>query len=635
MRAIRPRLVCQSLYVVVMGVSLWGAFLLRFDFSIPNAISPLCWRALLLSIPIKALVFWRLRLARTNGGFADIGDVRRLILGNLVASAIAGIAVQIVLGSEFPRSVYLIDFLLCLFATALIRFEPTLWRERRRRHSPSKGEAVLIYGAGISGAALLRELRKHPELYQPVGFLDDNPRLARAWILGTPVLGSGRDAPAIVAANARRGVNISTIIIAVFSAGGRQFAEMMANCRAARVQVKVIPGMAELISGDVITKVRNVSVSDMLARNPVHFDEAQIRASVEGKSVMVTGAAGSIGSELSRQLARFRPSSLALFDQAESELFKIENELRERHPGLKIVCQLGDIRDPSRIAEALDQSRAISIYHAAAYKHVPMLEAHVIEAVINNILGTWNLVCATRRRAIQSFVMISTDKAVNPTSLMGATKRVCELIVAEAGHECLGKTRFTSVRFGNVLGSNGSVVQTFQAQIAGGGPVTVTHPDMCRYFMTIPEAVMLTLQASTMSRGREIFMLDMGELVKIVDLACNMIRLAGLAPHEDIEIQFTGLRPGEKLFEEINFDAEHSLPTFHEKIRIFHDPASDRSQIGGHIANLQEAVLARSETEVVRWLRRFVPEYQSPNRQIQGEQPIKLASPAATLAAAS
>ena len=348
-------------------------------------------------------------------------------------------------------------------------------------------------------------------------------------------------------------------------------------------------------------------MADLLGRKPVELDETPIRSSLGGRSILVTGAAGSIGSELCRQIAKFQPAGLIAFDQAESELFKIENELRERFPQLSVVAALGDVRDAGRLAEVMAQFRVESVFHAAAYKHVPMLESHVLEAVSTNILGTWNVLNAACAHRVANFVMISSDKAVNPTSVLGVTKRVCELLVSNQPPD--QSTKCVSVRFGNVLGSNGSVVPLFQAQIAAGGPVKVTHPGMQLYFMTISEAVSLVLQASTMAKGSEIFVLDMGEPVRILDLALNMIRLAGLEPYEEIDIQFTGLRSGEKLFEEIRCSSEDMLPTYHEKIRIFADPPMDPSHVARWLAQLSFLVTQRNPSKVVAHLRRLVPEY--------------------------
>jgi FlaA1/EpsC-like NDP-sugar epimerase len=433
--------------------------------------------------------------------------------------------------------------------------------------------------------------------------------------MGVPVRGSGREAFSVVQRLNRRKPAVEEIIIAMRSASGRQMREIIANCRAARIPCKTVPGIDELLSGKILTaQVRDLSVHDLLGRQPVKLDEVPVRASIAGRSVLITGAAGSIGSELCRQVARFGPSCLVAFDQAESGLFQIECELREKYPGLELVSALGDIRETGRLAEVFERHAVETVFHAAAYKHVPMMESHVLEAVRNNILGTWNLVRTARRQHARSLLMISSDKAVNPICVMGATKRVCERIVCARRPDTAG-ARCVSVRFGNVLGSNGSVVPIFQAQIAAGGPIRVTHPEARRYFMTISEAVSLILQASARSQGSEIFVLDMGEPIRIVDLAENMVRLAGMIPYEDIDIQFTGLRPGEKLIEEINGKSEGVSATEQEKMRIIREQPLSWDVIPGWIEELEELFSARREPEILAHIQRLVPEYDPGARQ--------------------
>ena len=356
----------------------------------------------------------------------------------------------------------------------------------------------------------------------------------------------------------------------------------------------------DLLTGKYLSaQLRNISLEDLLGREQIRLEEDRIQQSIAGKSILITGAAGSIGSELCRQTAAFSPARLVILDQAESDLFKIDQELRHKHPDLDIVPVIGDIRDTYRMAEVVRGHAVKSIYHAAAYKHVPMMEAHILEAVRNNVIGTRNLVDVARQCRVSSFVMISSDKAVNPTSVMGLTKRIAELIVSGASNGKDNATNFVSVRFGNVLESNGSVVPTFRAQIAAGGPVTLTHPDMRRYFMSIREAVQLVLQASTMGKGSDIFVLDMGEPIRIMDLAHNMIHLAGLVPDEDIEVRITGLRPGEKLFEEIALDGENILPTHHDKIRIFKGTGLEHEVLTNWLTQLQLLMNERDEEKVL------------------------------------
>jgi FlaA1/EpsC-like NDP-sugar epimerase len=535
----------------------------------------------------------------------------------VVASAGFAAVVLLGIGTAFPRSIYIIDFVLCFLMTAGARFAVRLYIEGiRDRSSKTGGKGLLIYGAGGAGRMLLREIRSNSSLgYDVIGFLDDDTKLRAAVLMNVRVLGTGRDAADIVDRHNRRkrSRKIEEIVIAMPSASGRQMREAVANCRAAGVTCKTIPGIGELLQGKVLSaQIRNVSLDDLLGREQVRLEEDRIHESIAGRSVLITGAGGSIGSELCRQAARFNPAKLIAFDQGETELFRIDLELREKYPALWVVAEVGDIRDAERVAEVIRKHSVDSIFHAAAYKHVPMMEAHVIEAVKNNILGTWNLVKAACEYRVSNFLMISSDKAVNPTSIMGATKRIAELIVSADSDRGPQTTRFVSVRFGNVLGSNGSVVPVFQAQIAAGGPVTVTHPEVRRYFMSVREAVQLVLQASTMGKGSEIFVLDMGEMVRIIDLAKNMIRLAGLVPDEDIEIRVIGLRPGEKLYEELMTEGENILPTHHEKIKIFRGLQVNRGLLEAWLLQLELLLEKRDPTLVINHLKELVPEYQDP-----------------------
>jgi FlaA1/EpsC-like NDP-sugar epimerase len=507
---------------------------------------------------------------------------------------------------------------------------PRLWLEvfRSSQRRPP-GRAVLIYGAGSAGRTLAEEIHSNPRLGLSVaGFLDDAPSRRRSSLSGSPVLGAGRDAPALVARFTRLGRPVAEIIIAMPSATGRQMRAAIACCRAAGVPYKTVPSLGELIDGRIETRhLREVSVNDLLGREPVRIDQDGIAAALSSRPALVTGGCGSIGSELCRQLARFSPSRLVIFDQAESEMYMLALELRQRFPSLDIVTEIGDIQNPASLESVVAAHSPYAIYHAAAYKHVPLMEAQPLEAVRNNLFGTLNVALAAQQHHVPRFVMISTDKAVNPTSIMGATKRAAELFVSAMPLDrqpC--STTFAAVRFGNVLASAGSVVRIFQRQIAAGGPVTVTHPEMRRYFMSIPEAVQLVLQASIMSRGSEIFVLDMGEPVSIVSLARNMIRLAGYQPDEDIAIRFTGLRPGEKLFEEIHLDSEDILPTYHEKIKIFRSAKPSPLALARWLDEAEALLRTGSSTLLVEHLAQLVPEY-GPARRIPPASESPVAAP--------
>ncbi len=620
-----------------ISASYWAAFLLRFDFLIPADVSHPFRRGLAIAVATKMIVFYAMRLDRERWWrYFGFSDVIRLIEVNSAASAAFTVFTLIAVGPAFPRSIYCLDFLLCFLASVGARSGLRLWRESHTMRRSKQGKPLLIYGAGVAGITLAREIRANPDLgYRVVGFLDDDPRKSRAVLIGLPVLGTGQDAASIVATTRERGPRIEEIVITIPSATGRQIRAALARVRDAGVPCRVVPGLGELISGKLsVGKLREVSVSDLLCREPVQVDLESVRRSVAGCAVLVTGAAGSIGSELCNQLADFEPRCLIALEQAESELFRLEADLRPKYPSLNVQFELGDIREPARLDEILDKYAVNSIFHAAAYKHVPMLERHIREAAKNNVLGTWYLVEAACRKGVSTFVMISSDKAVNPTSVMGVSKRIAELIVTAKRNGAQGAIpRFVCLRFGNVLVSNGSVVPTFQKQIAAGGPVTVTHPEMRRYFMTVQEAVQLVLHASAMGMQSEILVLDMGSPVRILDLARKMITLAGFVPDEDIEIRFTGLRPGEKLFEELKIDSESVLPSANEKIKIFRGEQLTIEEIGAWITKLRSLLERGEPSMLLEHFRRLVPEYCG--TLIPAQEPLSASSPgrhAATVA---
>jgi FlaA1/EpsC-like NDP-sugar epimerase len=609
--------------MALVAGSVCTAFLLRFEFQLPAAEAASMWKGVAVAVLVKLAVYRAVRYERSGWRYFGIPDLQPLVVANVGGSLLFAVAAWSLIPG-FPRSVFVMDLLICALGSALAPLCVRLNYEASTRtlFGPSARQ-VLIYGAGTAGMTLVREIRSNPSLqYQVAGFLDDDPGKRGMIFGGATVLGCGRNAASIVSRLRRKGARVAEIVIAMPSASGRQMQEALANSHAAGVAVKTVPSLGELLSGKVLSsQIRNVSVTDLLGRAPVRLDETVIREALEGRVVMITGAAGSIGSELCRQVARFNPKRIVAFEQAESELFHLHRGLQSAYRNVEVVRQVGDVRDYDRVDEAIVRNEVDTIFHAAAYKHVPMMESHVIEAVKNNILGTRNVVYAAWRRNIGSFLMISSDKAVNPTNIMGTTKRVAELIVSAMPLSADGGlTRFVSVRFGNVLGSNGSVIPLFKEQIANGGPVTVTHPDMRRYFMTIPEASQLVLQASTMGKGSEIFVLDMGQPVRIVDLARNMIQLSGKQPDVDIEIRFTGLRPGEKLFEELLTKGENILATYHEKINIFSGPRMKRAELEAWTGRLERLIAARDETGIVSHLCELVPEYQ-PSDQWRHSRP--------------
>jgi FlaA1/EpsC-like NDP-sugar epimerase len=462
---------------------------------------------------------------------------------------------------------------------------------------------TLIYGAGDAGVTLLREIHQNPALaYQIVGFIDDDPAKVGSYIQRVKIFGNGAAMPSIVTSQA-----IEIVLIAVPSATGPQMRDILNRCYEANISYKTIPGLAEVIDGNgLATQIRNVAVEDLLCRNPVRLEEDQIRGTLEGKVVLVTGAAGSIGSELCRQIARFHPAGIVGFEIAESPLFEIDREMRQTFPQTPFYSEIGNIQNRTRLDEVFRKYSPSVVYHAAAYKHVPLMETHIFEATENNVFGTYNVAMAAEEYGVEAFVMISSDKAVRPTNVMGATKRVAELLLLALQN---GRTKYVAVRFGNVLGSNGSVIPIFKKQIASGGPVTVTHPEMRRFFMTIPEACQLVLQASTIGQGGQICVLDMGEPVRIVDLARNLILLSGLKPDEDIKIEFTGVRPGEKLYEELNTVFEDTAPTAHEKISIFIGNGMPEGDLLSWLDTLREICASRDAGRLVVALKEIVLDY--------------------------
>lgn len=597
------RWVMRAVQLAIFLVAGISAFLLRFDFNIPRLYLHQMGAALLEWMVVKTVVFYFFELDRGNWRYASLPDLLRLAAGNVLASVLASVGILIFAPKGFPRSIYVLDLLLCFVLTAGARMAVRLAAEFSRLQNDAARKRTIIYGAGDAGVSLLREIRQNSALsYNIIGFVDDSPVKTGSTVQRARVLGNGAALPAIVKTN-----SVEMVLIAMPSATGDEMTAILKRCHEAGVAYKTIPGLAEIIeSSDLAAQIRDVAVEDLLGRNTVHLDESAIRGKLQGQVVMVTGAAGSIGSELCRQIARYQPRAIVGFEIAETALFHLEGEMRRCFPDVPFRSEIGSIQNPRRLDEVLHRHAPSILYHAAAYKHVPLMEDHLFEAVENNVFGTWNVAVAAARCGVSDFVMISSDKAVRPANIMGLTKRVAELLVLSLQN---GGPRFISVRFGNVLGSNGSVIPLFKSQIARGGPVTVTHPEMRRYFMTIPEASQLVLQASSMGSGGELFVLDMGQPVRILDLARNLILLSGLRPDQDIRIEFTGTRPGEKLYEELSTLEEETLPTWHEKVKIF---AGNGLPAGGmlrHLETLRRCCEDRDARALILNLKDLVPDY--------------------------
>lgn len=499
-------------------------------------------------------------------------------------------------------------FLSDLVATiGLVSVTRVLWRLYHEEVKPlpeGQRQRLLIVGAGRAGETVLREIIASGERHQVVGFLDDDSSRWNNRIHGVEVLGPTSDIRSIAEAE-----EVEEILIALPGASPKEIRRIVESCQGESITFRTIPSVSDLIEGRVeVSQIRSVSIEDLLGRDPVQLDTHAIGQVLAGKRIAITGSGGSIGSEMCRQIAWFEPQKLILIEQAENNLFEIDRELRSRFPKLDIVPYVADICDKARIERVLADAKPTALFHAAAHKHVPMMEANPGEAIKNNVQGTRVIADCAVASGIEKVVMISTDKAVNPTSIMGCSKRVAELYVQQLSHRSV--TQFVTVRFGNVLGSSGSVVPIFRRQIADGGPVTVTHPEMKRYFMTIPEASQLVLQAGAMGQGGEIYVLDMGEPVRIVDLARDMIQLSGLRPNIDIEIEFSGIRPGEKLFEELAIAGEDVSATTHPKIGIWRYRPEDWDRLRAAIDELVSRADGADHTEITTRLVGIVPEFQ-------------------------
>ena len=604
LRKARRGFVVAMVDLAMIPLAWLGAYWLRFNLgAIPPEFEGELWRALLVLLPVQGVFFWYFGLYRGIWRFASMPDLVRIL-----KAVVAGVAVSLILLFlwtrlyHIPRSVPLFYSMLLVGLLSGPRF---LYRWLKDFHfSPGRGERVLIVGAGRAGEMLARDLLRDPEhAYTPVGFVDDDRAKLRREIHGIRVLGGCDRIPELV-----EELSVDAVILAIPSASSRQIRRLVELAEQASVSMCTLPHMGDLVSGKVsLSQLREVAIEDLLGRDPIQLDWKAIDAGLAGRRILVTGAGGSIGSELCRQLARLRPEVLVLAENSEFNLYRIEQELERKYPELQLGVHLCDVRDAEAVDHLFAAYRPEVVFHAAAYKHVPMLEHQVREAVCNNVKGTRQVAEAADRHGCSEFVLISTDKAVNPTNIMGTTKRVAELFCQNL--DARSSTRFITVRFGNVLGSAGSVVPLFRKQIESGGPVTVTHPEIERYFMTIPEACQLIMQAAVIGSGGEIFVLDMGEPVKIRYLAEQMIRLAGKEPGEDIEIVYTGLRPGEKLFEELFHDQEALTGTAHEKILLARYREVEWGNLTGALDEMERACSGYGEKRLKELLGELVPEY--------------------------
>ncbi len=618
----------------LISLAFYFSYLLRFDFRIPaHHLGPM--RLVFpLIVLVKIVVFYRFDFYRGMWRYTSIADVFNIAKATILSSLIIVVAILFVNRFEgVPRSALIIDWFLTFMFVAgfrgLIRlyYDFELFSDGKLKEQLQKsckqifggkkilsavnGKRLLIIGAGNGGEKILKEIQANSSLgYTVLGFLDDDPNKIGMKIHGVPVLQKIE-----MASERVKKLNVDEIIIAISSATAGQMRTIVSLCGQSGVRFKTIPGYGELLNGKIsVSSLRDVAYQDLLGREAVILDKEQIGSYLQKKTVIITGAGGSIGSELSRQACKFNPSRIILFERAESALYEIDLELRDIFGNaVEFVPILGDIQDKKQLDAVFDAYRPQVVFHAAAYKHVPILEAHPWKAVANNVCGTQNLVEISKKYYVERFVFVSTDKAVRPTNVMGASKRIAEILLQSQNGNNHSNTQFKIVRFGNVIGSAGSVIPLFKKQIAKGGPVTVTHPDVTRYFMTIPEACQLILQAgaiiSGQSHGTEVYILDMGRPIRIVDIARDLIRLSGFRPDIDIKIEFTGLRPGEKLYEELITEGEGVIPTVHKKIMVLNGSESNLVVVNGNIEKLA-ALAGQQEAEKIKMLlQEIVPEY--------------------------
>ena len=600
-----PLTIVAHLFICIFAYFL--SFLLRFDLSIPAHYVTVILKTLPILIILRIISFYYFGLFHSSLRYSSVFDLWQIIKANTATSVIFTIIIfTLFRHTSYPRSVIILDWAFCLGFTGGIRLVARLWRDRRTYASDTKLKKALIVGAGEAGILVLKECRTNPFMnYKIVGFIDDSFTKGNLTIQGIPVLGKSPDIPSLV-----ERYQIEEIIIAIPSAKGKDIRNIINYCQIPNIKIKTIPGIHEFISGGLKLDLREIRPDDLLGRKTVNIDKEKIKDYVQDKRILITGAAGTIGSELARQIIEFFPRQVILVDHNENDLVFLEIEVKEKHPYLSLKSIVGDISDVSLLKSTFSKFKPEIVFHAAAFKHVPIMEFNASAAIQNNVFGSLNLIYAAEHYGVKSFVLISSDKAVNPTSVMGASKRITEMILQAKSKKC--RTKFMAVRFGNVLDSKGSVIPLFKKQIEQRSPLTVTHPDVKRYFMSVKEAVSLVLQASSIGTGGEVFTLDMGEQIRIQDLARNLIALSGLKPEIDIPIKYIGLRPGEKLYEETLHDTEKGKTTKYEKIFITQPNNFDPYKLRKQLRELKECVKLRDDRKIIDLICEIVPSYTCP-----------------------
>jgi len=599
--------------IILISLSVYLAFLVRFEGEIPNQYFLNIWGVIFLALIITIPIFYFLKLYYFDWAYVSTEELIALFKGTflsfLLLTASFFVLRDLAIFTGFPRSTLFIAYFFIFFLCGGIRFFKRLYFQIFPKREKEEKERTLIVGAGDAGEQILRSiLTSKISPYLPVGFIDDNLAKQGALIHGVKVLGKISDIPRLVQEK-----KIEGLIVALPSVGSRIIREAVEMGRTAKLKkIKIVPSLGEIIDGQVtVGNLREVQVEDLLGREPVSLDQKSIENFIRGKSVLITGAAGSIGSELSRQVAKFKPSHLIILDQDETGIFNISEELFDKFPKLSIKSLIADIREELKIDQIFKKYQPQIVFHAAAYKHVPLMEENPDEAVKNNVFGTKIVAEAALKAGVEKLIFISTDKAVNPTSVMGATKRIGEMIcqVLNPPLESGGGTKFISVRFGNVLDSRGSCIPIFREQIKSRGPLEITHPEMKRYFMTCPEACLLVLQAGAIGRGGEVLVLDMGKPIRILDLAREMIRLSGLEPDKDIPIVFTEPRPGEKFIEEILMAEEGVVSTQHQKIFMAKLTRVDKDLLNSGLEKLKKQADSGDKETIIKILKELIPSY--------------------------
>ena len=592
--------------IFAIGISLMTALFFRYGFEIPVTDLSFCFECALVVFLVKLFIYHSFSLYDSLWEYASIEELMQVVFAVVLSSILADFY-MFTQGSPIPISALLNALLLELCLVGGIRFSYRLLRRLKNHRSLIKQKHfnnILVIGAGATAGMISKEIVNRPENYGVLkGYIDDDESIQGKSLNGVKVLGNRYDIYSV-----SKKYNIDEIILAIPTVDKKARIEILEECTRTGCNLKMVPGIAEIIDGKVtMNQVRDVEIEDLLGRDEVKLEMGKIKSYIENRTVMVTGGGGSIGSELCRQIVKYGPTRLIILDIYENNAYDIQNELLREFPGINLVTLIASVRDMGNIDEIFRTYKPEVVFHAAAHKHVPLMETAPREAILNNCFGTLNLAKAAHKHNTLRFVMISTDKAVNPTNVMGASKRICEMIVQSFAE--VSTTKFTGVRFGNVLGSNGSVIPLFKNQIENGGPVTVTHKEIIRYFMTIPEAAQLVLQSGGYANGGEIFVLDMGDPVKIYNLAEDLIRLSGLEPHEDIEIEITGLRPGEKLYEELLMQEEGMTETPHEKIFIGKPMFTDYKMMMSMLDNLKTVVNLNDEDVLRNQIKTMVPSY--------------------------